>query len=244
MMEAGSFGRPQDDPEARLDMHEPPAEWGAVDQFLTERLVRPDAALDAALAANKAAALPAIDVSAPQGKFLRILAASIGAQRILEIGTLGGYSTIWLAQALPPDGRLITLEFEPRHAEVARANIDRAGLSDIVEIRIGKALDLLPQIDAEASAPFDLIFIDADKANTANYFDWALRLTRPGSIILVDNVVRKGAILDPNSDDANVQAMRSFIEKLGDTPGIFTTALQTVGGKGYDGFIIALVTPS
>jgi predicted O-methyltransferase YrrM len=223
-------------------MHEPAAEWGAVDQFLTERLVRPDAALITALAANQAAALPAIDVSAPQGKFLHILAASIRAERILEIGTLGGYSTIWLAQALPPTGRLISLEFEPKHAEVARANVARAGLSSVVDIRIGKALDLLPQIEAEATAPFDLVFIDADKVNTANYFDWALRLTRPGSIVLVDNVVRKGAILDPHSDDANVQAMRSFIDKLGDTPGITATALQTVGGKGYDGFIIALVS--
>jgi predicted O-methyltransferase YrrM len=228
----------------KLAMHEPPAEWAAVDQFLTERLVRPDAALDAALAANKAAALPAIDVSAPQGKFLRILAESIRAERILEIGTLGGYSTIWLAQALPPTGRIISLEFERKHAEVARANVARAGLAGVVDIRVGKALDLLPQIEAEATAPFDLVFIDADKVNTANYFDWALRLTRPGSLILVDNVVRKGAILDANSDDANVKAMRSFIEKLGDTPGITASALQTVGGKGYDGFIIALVIPS
>jgi predicted O-methyltransferase YrrM len=223
-------------------MQEPPPEWAAVDQLLTERLVRPDAALEAALTANQTAQLPAIDVSAPQGKFLRILAASIRAERILEIGTLGGYSTIWLAQALPPTGRLISLEFEPKHAEVARANIARAELAGVVDIRVGKALDLLPQIEAEATAPFDFVFIDADKVNTANYFDWALRLTHPGSIILVDNVVRKGAILDPNSDDANVQAMRSFIEKLGDTPGITATALQTVGAKGYDGFVFALVT--
>lgn len=222
-------------------MQEPP-EWAAVDQFLTQHVVRPDAALNAALAANQAANLPAIDVSAPQGKFLHILAASIRAERILEIGTLGGYSTIWLARALPPTGRLISLEFETKHAEVARANVARAGLTGVTEIRVGKALDLLPQIEAEATAPFDFVFIDADKVNTANYFDWALRLTRPGSLILVDNVVRKGAILDPNSDDISVQAMRSFIEKLGDTPGVTASAVQTVGGKGYDGFIIALVT--
>jgi predicted O-methyltransferase YrrM len=217
-------------------------QWAAVDQLLTERLVRPDAALDAALAANRAAALPAIDVSAPQGKFLRVLAESLRAQRILEIGTLGGYSTIWLAQALPATGRLISLEYEPRHAEVARANIARAGLTGVVEIRVGKALDLLPQIEAENLGPFDLVFIDADKVNTAAYFDWALRLTRLGSVILVDNIVRKGAILDPHSEDANVQAMRGFIDKLGSTPGVCATALQTVGGKGYDGMILALVT--
>jgi predicted O-methyltransferase YrrM len=217
-------------------------QWSAVDRFLTDLIVRPDVALVDALRANKAAELPAIDVSAPQGKFLRLLAEAIHAKRILEIGTLGGYSTIWLAQALPPDGRLISLEFQPKHAAVARSNVERAGLSSVVDIRVGKALDSLPQLAAENLEPFDLAFIDADKVNTAEYFTWALRLCRRGSLIIVDNVVRKGAVLDEQSDDVNVQGVRQFYDRLASTPGVLATAVQTVGGKGYDGFAIVLVT--
>lgn len=213
----------------------------AVDDYLVELLVRPDASLTQALAASRAAGLPAINVSAPQGKLLQLLARALGARNILEIGTLGGYSTIWLAQALPRDGRLVSLEADPRHAEVARANVAAAGLAELVEIRVGRALDSLPIIAGEAGEPFDLIFIDADKPNIPEYFTWAMQLCRPGSLVIVDNVVRGGAVLDATSDDANVQGVRRFYELAADSPGVSATAIQTVGSKGYDGFALVLV---
>jgi predicted O-methyltransferase YrrM len=215
--------------------------WKAVDNYLAERLISPDTALDAALEASTAAGLPPISVSPTHGKLLHLLAKMRGARRILEIGTLGGYSTIWLARALPPDGRLITLEADPRHAEVARANIARAGLEGIVELRLGKALDSLPQIAAEKNGPFDLIFIDADKQNIPRYFDWALRLSRPGTLIVVDNVVRGGAVVDAATEDTNVQGVRQFMDMVAREPRVSATAIQTVGLKGYDGFALALV---
>ena len=217
-------------------------QWTAVDRYLTEMLLPPDAALDAALADSAAAGLPPIHVSPLQGKLLHLLARLGGARKILEVGTLGGYSTIWLGRALPPDGRLITLEFNPKHADVARANLARAGLSDRVELRLGRAIDTLPQLAAEKAGPFDVIFIDADKPGNADYFQWALKLSRRGTLIIVDNVVRKGAVVDAASTDAAVQGVRRFMEVLKVERRVTATALQTVGGKGYDGFAIALVT--
>jgi predicted O-methyltransferase YrrM len=216
-------------------------QWSAVDGFITGLLVPPDAALDAALAESAAAGLPAISVSPNQGKLLHLLARAQRARSILEIGTLGGYSTIWLARALPADGRLVTMEAEPKHAEVARANIARAGLADVVDIRVGRALEMLPRLLSEGMGPFDFVFIDADKESTADYFDWSLKLTRPGSLIVVDNVVRKGAVINADSDDSNVQGVRRFYEMLAAEPRVSATAIQTVGSKGYDGIAIALV---
>ncbi|MFR9768649.1 O-methyltransferase [Nocardia sp. SC052] len=214
--------------------------WADVDSYLVETLVAdPDS--DAALEANKAAGLPAIDVSPPQGKFLHLLARTVGARRVLEIGTLGGYSTIWLARAVGPKGRVVTLEFAARHAEVARANLDRAGVGDRVEIRVGAALDSLPVLTQEDPEPFDLVFIDADKVNNANYVLWALRLTRPGSVIIVDNVVRGGTIADERSVDPNAQASRELVELLTAEPSLDATVVQTVGAKGWDGFAYAVV---
>jgi predicted O-methyltransferase YrrM len=185
--------------------------------------------------------LPQINVAPNQGKLLQILAQIQGATRILELGTLAGYSTIWLARALPADGKLITLEANPKHAEVARENIERAGLSNIVEIRIGAALDTLPQLATEGQAPFDFVFIDADKANIPDYFTWALKLTRRGSVIIVDNVIRKGAVIDADSTDENIQGVRKFNTLLAAEPRVKATTIQTVGSKGYDGLAIALV---
>lgn len=216
--------------------------WTAVDRFLTDLVVQPVAALADALAANHAAALPEIDVSPPLGKLLRLLAEAIRAERILEIGTLGGYSTIWMAQALPPTGKLISLEFEQKHADVARGNLERAGLANLVDIRVGPAIDSLPQLHAEGAGPFDLVFIDADKINTLPYFNWAMKLSRRGSVIIVDNVVRDGAIIEADSQDKSVQGVRQFLAQLASTPGVLATTLQTVGAKGYDGFAIVLVT--
>jgi predicted O-methyltransferase YrrM len=216
-------------------------QWKAVDHYLAERLVPPDAALDAALEASTAAGLPPISVSPTHGKLLHLLATMQGARRILEIGTLGGYSTIWLARALPSDGRLITLEADSKHADVARGNIARAGLEGVVELRLGKALDTLPQIAAGKNGPFDLIFIDADKQNIPRYFDWALRLSRPGTLIVVDNVVRKGAVIDATTEDRDVQGVRQFLDIVAREPRVSATAIQTVGLKGYDGFALALV---
>jgi len=216
--------------------------WTAVDRYFSEQLSLSDPALDAAMAANKSAKLPAIDVAPNQGKLLQLLAQLAGARRILEIGTLGGYSTIWLARALPADGRLITLEFSPKHAEVASANIARAGLSDLVEIRIGAALDTLPKLQTEIAEPFDLIFIDADKPNNSEYLRWAIKLSRPGTLIVIDNVVRDGAVIDAASTDKDVQGARHLFELLADEPRLSSTAIQTVGVKGYDGFAFALVT--
>jgi predicted O-methyltransferase YrrM len=217
-------------------------QWTAVDHYITGLLLPPDPGLESALAASAAAGLPAINVSPNQGKLLQILARVQGARHILEVGTLGGYSTIWLARALPAGGRLITLESEAKHAEVARANIRRAGLADIVELRLGLALDTLPQLAAEGRGPFDLIFIDADKENNAEYFDWAMRLSRRGSLIIVDNVVRSGAVIDPANTDTRVQGVRRFYDRLAAEPRVSATAIQTVGTKGYDGFAVALVT--
>jgi predicted O-methyltransferase YrrM len=216
--------------------------WSAVDSYLSDALLPTDPALDAALEASEAAGLPSIQVAPNQGKLLHHRARPQGARRILEVGTLGGYSTIWLARALPADGRLITLEVDPHHAEVAKANIARAGLAGLVELRLGPALETLPQIAAEGHATFDLVFIDADKVNIPAYFDWALKLTRRGSLIIVDNVVRKGAVIDASSADENVQGVRRFIAQLGREPRVTATAIQTVGSKGYDGLAIALVT--
>jgi predicted O-methyltransferase YrrM len=218
-----------------------PEQWSAVDRYINDLLVPSDPALEAALAASAEAGLPPINVAPNQGKLLHLLARLQGARAILEIGTLGGYSTIWLARALPADGRLVTLEAEPRHAEVARANFRRAGLDRLIDLRVGRALDTLPRLAAEGGGPFDLIFIDADKASTADYFSWALKLSRRGSVIIVDNVVRKGAVADAASSDASVQGIRRFNERLAAEPRVSATALQTVGSKGYDGFALALV---
>lgn len=215
------------------------SDWADVDRYLVDTLVGEEDT--ATLQANAAAGLPAIDVSPPQGKFLSLLAKSIRAQRVLEIGTLGGYSTTWLARAVGKGGQVVTLEYAPKHAEVARTNLDRAGVGERVEIRVGAALDSLPVLAEENPEPFDLVFIDADKVNNANYVQWALRLTRPGSVIIVDNVVRQGGIADADSTDANVRASREVIELLAAEPRLDATVLQTVGGKGWDGFAYAVV---
>ena len=218
-----------------------PSDWTSVDRYLTDLLVGSDPALEATLEANAAAGLPPYDVSPNQGKLLHVLARGQGARRILEIGTLGGYSTIWLARALPPDGRLITLEVEPGYAEVARANLARAGLSGVAEVRVGPALETLPQIAAGGDGPFDVIFIDADKANNPQYLAWSLALSRRGSLIVVDNVVRNGAVIDADSNDLVVRGARRGLELLAAEPRVSATAIQTVGSKGWDGFAIAVV---
>ena len=215
--------------------------WNAVDQYVNDQLVSTDPALSAALQDSNAAGLPHINVSPSQGKLLQLLAQVRGARSILEIGTLGGYSTIWLARALPRDGRLISLEAEPKHVEVARANIKRAGLADNVEIRCGRALDTLPQLVAENRGPFDLVFIDADKPGYPDYLEWALKLSRRGSLIIADNVVRDGAVADSASRDPGVRGVRRFIEMLAAEPRVSASVIQTVGSKGYDGFAMALV---
>jgi predicted O-methyltransferase YrrM len=212
--------------------------WSAVDSYVAERLLADaDPVFEAILRANAAGGLPAIDVSPAQGKFLHLLVKIAGARRILEVGTLGGYSTVWMASALPPDGRLVSLEYAPRHAEVARENIARAGLLERVEVRQGAALDLLPALEG----PFDLVFIDADKPNNPGYLEWALELSRPGTVIVLDNVVRDGRVTDASSGDRNVQGSRAAFDFFHDHPELDTTALQTVGLKGYDGFALALV---
>jgi len=215
--------------------------WSAVDSYIGDNLVPADPVLEAALRASADAGLPPISVSPSQGKLLHLLARARGARTILEIGTLGGYSAIWLARALPPGGRLITLEAEPRHAEVARANLARAGLGDVAEVRVGPAQDTLPKLHAAGDGPFDLIFIDADKPGYPDYLPWSVRLSRPGSMIIADNVVRGGAVADSASTDANVQGVRRFIELMAAEPRVSATAIQTVGSKGYDGFTLALV---
>ena len=215
--------------------------WSQVDEYIGDKLLAEDKALDAALKDSTAAGLPAIAVTAAQGKFLQMLAEMVRARSVLEIGTLGGYSTIWFARALPPDGHIITLEVDPAHADVARKNFARAGLQRMIELRLGAALETLPLLVAEQSGPFDLIFIDADKPNIPAYFDWAMRLSRPGSVIIVDNVVRDGGVVDAKSKDASIQGVRRFMDQLGRDKRVTATALQTVGAKGYDGFAIALV---
>ena len=214
----------------------------AVDAYFTKTLVAPDKALEEALAANAAAGLPSIDVSAPQGKLIHLMARMMGARKALEIGALGGYSTIWLASALPDDGRLITLEQNAKHAEVARRNVARAGLSGKVEIRTGAALETLPKIEAERLGPFDFVFIDADKVNNAAYLEWALRLSRPGTAIVVDNVVRDGEVADARSGDPDVVGVRRMFELMAREPRLSATAIQTVGAKGWDGFALAVVS--
>ena len=208
-----------------------------VDDFLDTTMVGDDPVLTAALEASDAAGLPRIAVSAQQGKFLSLLAGAIKARSVLEIGTLGGFSTIWLARGVGPDGRVLTLEYEPKHAEVARANIDRAGVGDRVEVLVGPALETLPTV---TEGPFDLVFIDADKQNNAGYLEWALRLTHPGSVIVVDNVIREGAILSSGPDDV-VRGTRRALELMGERPELDTAVLQTVGAKHWDGFALALV---
>lgn len=217
-------------------------QWTAVDRYITDLLVGPDSGLDAALRASAAAGLPPYNVSPNQGKLLFLLARIQGARNILEIGTLGGYSAIWLARALPAGGRLVTLEADPRHAEVARGNIARAGLADVVEVRLGPALDALAELAAEGRGPFDLIFIDADKQNNPEYFAWALDLSRRGSLIIVDNVIRGGEVVNAASDDPIVQGVRRLNELLAAELRVNAIAIQTVGSKGYDGMALALVT--
>ena len=217
-------------------------QWTAVDNYYNDLLVESDAALEAALRTSEAAGLPPVSVTPNQGKLLYLLARIQAPRSILEIGTLGAYSTIWLARSLPADGRLVTLEAEPLHAEVARTNIDHAGLGKLVDIRLGPALDTLRQLAAAGCEPFDLIFIDADKENNPGYFEWALKLARRGSLIIIDNVVRDGAVLNANSDDASIQGVRRCNEMIAAEPRVTATAIQTVGEKGYDGFALLLVS--
>jgi predicted O-methyltransferase YrrM len=215
--------------------------WNAVDDYMSGLVVKPDSALDAALSSTAAAGMPPIAVSAAQGKLLHLIARMLGARRILEVGTLGGYSTIWMARALPAGGRIISLEIDPRHAEVARANLARAGVDGVAEVRIGAALDTLPKLADEDDGPFDLVFIDADKANIPEYFSWGLKLTRPGGVIIVDNVIRNGAVLDDSGQDAAVEGVRRLNELLAALSEVTATTIQTVGTKGYDGFTLAMV---
>lgn len=215
--------------------------WTEVDRYYGDLLAPSDAQLEAALAANEQAGLPPIGVSPLQGKLLEVLVRICGARRVLEIGTLGGYSTIWMARALPEGGRIVTLEFDPHHAEVAGANLRRAGVADRVDLRVGRAIDSLPKLLGPADAPFDLIFIDADKEGYAEYLDWALKLSRSGTVIVADNVVRDGKVVDPKCDDPRVQGIQRFAARLAAEPRLSATAMQTVGAKGYDGFTLAVV---
>ncbi len=215
--------------------------WTVSDRYIEDHLIAADEAQGATLRANAAAGLPRIDVSPAQGKFLYLLALTLQARRVLEIGTLGGFSTVWLARALGPGGKVVTLEFEPRHAATARANIAAEGLSEFVDIRVGAALDLLPKLKAEGFGPVDLCFIDADKENNANYFNWALELARPGGLIVVDNVIRAGAVADPTNKDPMAIGNRALFDAVARDKRVTATALQTVGSKGWDGFLIARV---
>jgi predicted O-methyltransferase YrrM len=215
--------------------------WTDVDRYVSDLLAPHDEALELGLRAGEEAGLPPIQVSPPQGKLLYLLARTIGARAILEFGTLGGYSTIWLGRALPDGGRLITLEADPHYAEVAGRNIAAAGLGEVVELRVGAALDLLPALEAEGVGPFDLTFIDADKVHSPDYFTWALGRSRPGSLIVIDNVVRDGRLADAKSEEPAIQAQRRLHEQLAAEPRVEATTIQTVGGKGYDGFSLALV---
>jgi predicted O-methyltransferase YrrM len=217
------------------------ARWTAVDEYFGARLVPEDEALQAALRVSEEAGLPPIGVAPNQGKLLQLIAQIQGARRILEIGTLGGYSTIWLARALPDDGRLVSLEADPAHADVARRNLAHAGLAGRTEVRLGPALDTLAALADEGAEPFDLVFVDADKPNNPRYLEWALRLTRPGSVIVCDNVVRGGGVADADSADPGVRGIRDFTELMGRNPRLSATAVQTVGAKGYDGFALARV---
>lgn len=218
-------------------------QWTAVDRYFSDSLLESDPNLEAALEASVAAGLPPIAVSPNQGKLLQMLAQIVDARSILEVGTLGGYSTIWMARGMRQGGRLITLELDPKHADVARSNIVRAGLGDLVEIRIGNALETLPQLAAERSGPFDLIFIDADKQSIPGYFDWALKLSHPGTLIIVDNVVRDGGVIDAESEDPSILGVRRFVELVGADSRVSGTVIQTVGIKGYDGLAFIRVGP-
>jgi predicted O-methyltransferase YrrM len=215
--------------------------WSGVDAYIVGRLLPDDPAMAEVLEANRMGGLPAIDVSAAQGRFLELLVHIAGARNILEIGTLGGYSTIWMARALPVGGRIVTLEYSEKHAEVARTNLGRAGVEDVVDVRVGPALENLPGVEKDGLAPFDLIFIDADKPNNSNYLDWAVRLARRGTVIVLDNVVRDGRVIDADSMDPSIVGTRKAFDLLGSHPRLKATALQTVGAKGYDGFAIAVV---
>jgi predicted O-methyltransferase YrrM len=215
--------------------------WTAVDDYIGECLLPTDPVLEAALTNNSDHGLPAIDVSPAQGKLLFLLARMSGSRTILEVGTLGGYSTIWLAKALPPGGKIVTLELDPHHAGVARANLERAGLSEAVDLRVGPALESLPKVHAEGLGPFDFVFIDADKPNNPHYLSWAMRLSRPGTVIVCDNVIRDGAVLNQDGSDAYVEGARAAFSFIGGDPRLDATAIQTVGAKGYDGFAIAIV---
>jgi predicted O-methyltransferase YrrM len=236
---ATSGGHPPHSPENGMSDEQ---RWTTVDRYLGATLLPADPVLDAALAANAAAGLPPIDVSPLLGKLLHLLARAVSARAVLEIGTLGGYSTIWLARAVAPSGRVVTLEVDEERAAVAQGNLQRAGLADAVEIRVGRALDTLPRLAADSTAPFDFIFIDADKPSMPQYIEWALRLSRPGTLIVCDNVVRGGAVADPGSTDASAIGARSSLEVLAADPRVSVTAIQTVGSKGHDGFALALVT--
>lgn len=215
--------------------------WNKVDRYFTDALIRPDAGLDGAIQANRSADLPAIDVTPLQGCFLEVLIRATGAKRVLEIGTLGGYSTIWLARALPEDGAIVTLELEQRHAEIARWNLEHAGFIGRVDLRVAPALESLAALAEERAAPFDFIFIDADKARYPEYLQWSLKLSRPGTLIVADNVVRDGKVVDPDDPDANIQGVRRFTELVASESRLTATVLQTVSGKGYDGFALAVV---
>ncbi|NUR56238.1 MAG: O-methyltransferase [Acidobacteria bacterium] len=215
--------------------------WIDVDQYINDQVTAEDAALASAMQAAATAGLPPISVTAPQGKLLHLLARSINARRVLEIGTLAGYSTIWLARAVGEGGRVVTIEFDETHARIARTNFARAGLDARIDLRVGRAQDVLPRLEHERAGPFDFIFIDADKPSTTEYFEWSLELSRPGSLIFVDNVVRNGGLADGSSRDPDVLGMRRFLERLGKEPRVVATAIQTVGGKSYDGFALALV---
>jgi predicted O-methyltransferase YrrM len=215
--------------------------WTSVERYLTDNLVHPDQHLNDAVKANAQAELPAIDVTPNEGKLFHLFARMQGARRILEVGTLGGYSTIWFARALPPDGKIVTLEIDPKHASVAAKNIHRAGLTPLVDLRVGPALESLAQLHAENTPPFDLIFLDADKQNNPTYLEWAIWLSRPGTVIIGDNVIRDGSILDANDSDPRVTGTRTFLERLGSHPRLDATAIQTVGSKGHDGFALAIV---
>lgn len=215
--------------------------WTSVDEYLGQMLVKQDESLDAAVAASDAGGLPPIQVSPTQGKFLGMLIRLMGARNVLEVGTLGGYSTIWMARAIPEGGKIVTLEIDPKHAEVAARNFENAGLSGRIELHVGNARETLPRLIEKGYGPFDLSFIDADKVSNPDYFEWALEMSRPGSVIIVDNIIRDGAVVDSASEDPSVRGVRRLNELMADNPRIDATALQTVGVKGYDGFSLAIV---
>ncbi|CAH0215039.1 MULTISPECIES: O-methyltransferase [unclassified Arthrobacter] len=221
--------------------HQSTPGWVAVENFLSDAVVRPDSSLKRAVTSALEAGMPPIEVAPNAGKLLKLLVQLSGASRVLEIGTLAGFSTIWMAQGLPDDGRLVTCEYLPLHARVARANVDDAGLGHKVDIRVGAALDTLQELESEAGPPFDFVFIDADKENSPHYLDWAIRLGRPGTTIVVDNVVWEGAVLDASMDPVNAPGIISTLQMLGDDPRLDGTVMQTVGSKGWDGFALAIV---